>query len=59
MIRLQLSLELDYEVFAPGCVFIFNIHAAHTERQQVSTNRNAQWTSPNETDPATRTRYCV
>jgi len=25
MIKLQLSLELDYEVSAPGCDFIFNI----------------------------------
>ena len=35
MIRLRLSLELDYEVFDPGCDFIFNIHAAHTDRQRV------------------------
>lgn len=35
MIRLRLSLELDYEVFDPGCDFIFNIHAAHTNRQRV------------------------
>lgn len=35
MIRLRLSLELDYEVSDPGCDFIFNIHAAHTARQHV------------------------
>lgn len=35
MIRLQLSLELDYVIFDPGCDFVFNIHAARTPRQQV------------------------
>ena len=35
MIRLQLTLQLDYEVAQPGCDFIFNIHAAQTERQRV------------------------
>ena len=32
MIRLQLALELAYTIAEPGCHFIFNIHAAHTER---------------------------
>ena len=35
MIRLRLALELDYDIAEPGCDFIFNIHAAHTERQRV------------------------
>ncbi|WP_366110211.1 hypothetical protein [Acidithiobacillus sp.] len=35
MIRLRLSLALSYEVNAPGSDFIFNIHAAHTNRQKV------------------------
>ncbi|CDW92918.1 MULTISPECIES: transglutaminase family protein [unclassified Thiomonas] len=35
MIHLRLTLELNYEVFEPGCDFIFNIHAAHTEQQCV------------------------
>jgi transglutaminase-like putative cysteine protease len=60
MIRLRLSIELDYEISAPGCDFIFNIHAAHTDRQQVV--EEALTLSQNvlprvETDPATRNRY--
>jgi transglutaminase-like putative cysteine protease len=60
MIRLQLSLQLDYEVYAPGCDFVFNIHAAHTARQQVlhellTINQNVP--SMVETDPATGNRY--
>ena len=35
MIRLRLSLELDYEVGDPGADFIFVVHAAHTARQRV------------------------
>ncbi len=60
MIRLRLSLQLDYEIAAPGCDFIFNIHAARTERQQVleeqltiSQNVPAQV----DTDPVTLNRY--
>ena len=60
MIRLQLSLQLDYEVYSPGCDFVFNIHAAHTERQRVvgevlTINQNVP--SRVETDPATGNRY--
>ena len=60
MIRLQLSLELDYEIAEPGCDFIFNIHAAHTDRQRVVVE--ALTLSQNvlpkvETDSATRNRY--
>jgi hypothetical protein len=57
---LQLSLELDYEISAPGCDFIFNIHVAHTERQRVVDEALtlSQDVVPNvETDPATRNRY--
>ena len=39
MIRLRLSLELDYLVSSPGCDFIFNIHAARTARQWVLEER--------------------
>ena len=35
MIRLDLSLELDYAIAEPGCDFVFNIHAAFTDRQRV------------------------
>ena len=33
MIRLQLALELDYQVANPGCDFIFNVQAARTRNQ--------------------------
>ena len=60
MIRLRLSLELDYEIAAPGCDFVFNIHAALTQRQVVveeglTFSQNVQWRV--ETDAATRNRY--
>ncbi len=60
MIRLQLSLQLDYEVYSPGCDFVFNIHAAHTARQRVlhdelTISQNVP--SMLETDPATGNRY--
>jgi transglutaminase-like putative cysteine protease len=60
MIRLRLTLELDYDIAEHGCDFIFNIHAAHTERQRVV----EEWLTLSqdvqplvETDPATRNRY--
>jgi transglutaminase-like putative cysteine protease len=60
MIRLQLSIEFDYQVYEPGCDFVFNIHAAHTDRQRVV--EEALTLSQNvptrvETDPATGNRY--
>jgi len=60
MIRLRLSIELDYEISEPGCDFIFNIHAAHTARQRVvdellTLSQNVP--SRLETDPATLNRY--
>ena len=60
MIRLQLSLQLDYVVYGPGCDFVFNIHAARTHRQRVvhevlTLNQNVP--SMVETDPATGNRY--
>ena len=60
MIRLRLSLELDHDIAEPGCDFIFNIHAAHTARQQVISEALtlSQNVVPNvETDPATLNRY--
>jgi transglutaminase-like putative cysteine protease len=59
-VRLRIALELDYDIAAPGCDFIFNIHAAHTERQHVvaETLTLSQPLQPAvETDPATRNRY--
>jgi transglutaminase-like putative cysteine protease len=60
MIRIQLSIELDYTVLGPGCDFIFNIHAAQTERQMVLTetlqlSQNLPWRV--ETDPFTQNRH--
>jgi len=60
MIRLKLSLELDYLVADPGCDFIFNIHAAHTARQRVVDETlvlSQNVPSRLETDPATLNRY--
>ena len=60
MIRLRLALELDYDIAEPGCDFIFNIHAAHTERQRVVEEglTLSQDVQPQvETDLATRNRY--
>ena len=60
MIRLQLALELDYQVANPGCDFIFNIHAARTARQQVQDeslqlSQNLAYTI--DTDPVSLNRY--
>jgi transglutaminase-like putative cysteine protease len=60
MIRLRIGLELDYDIAEPGCDFIFNIHAAHTERQRVVEERltlSQDVQSQVETDLATRNRY--
>ena len=60
MIRLRLLLELDYEVAAPGCDFIFNIHAAHTARQRVLQELltlNQDVPHSVDTDPVTGNRY--
>jgi transglutaminase-like putative cysteine protease len=60
VIRLQLSLQLDYEVYGPGCDFVFNIHAAHTDRQRVVDELltlSQDVPSRLETDPATHNRY--
>lgn len=35
MVKLKLALELNYEIAAPGCDFIFNIHAARTQCQSI------------------------
>jgi transglutaminase-like putative cysteine protease len=59
MIRLRLSLELGYEVAAPGCDFIFNIHAARTARQQVveeALTLSQELQTALETDPVTLNR---
>ena len=35
MVRLQFSIELNYQIAAAGCDFIFNVHAAQTRHQLV------------------------
>ena len=60
MIRIELQVELSYEVDQHGADFIFNIHAAHTPSQTISAERLAL-SQPIEsqiyTDPATGNRY--
>jgi len=60
MVRLQFSIELQYDIAPPGCDFIFSIHAAHTPQQQV-VREAMQFSQPLPynlfTDPVTHTRY--
>ena len=60
MIRLQMAVDLDYQVASPGCDFIFNIHAARTARQTVldeslQLSQNLPFTV--DTDPVSLNRY--
>jgi len=60
MTRLELALDLDYDIAEPACDFIFNIHAALTPRQQVlneSLTLSQNLGPLVETDPATLNRY--
>jgi hypothetical protein len=60
MIRIELKVELSYEVDSQGADFIFNVHAAHTPCQAISNERVAL-SQPVESwihvDPVTGTRY--
>lgn len=60
MVRLKLSLELNYDIGAPGGDFIFNIHAARTPCQ-VIVEEQLDLSQPLQaavhTDPATGNRY--
>lgn len=60
MVRLQFSIELAYEIDAPGCDFIFSIHAAHTAHQTVI-GESLQVSQPLPqtlyTDPVSHTRH--
>lgn len=60
MVRLQFSIELNYDISPPGGDFIFNIHAAHTLQQTV-VNETLHVSQPVpytvDTDPASRNRY--
>lgn len=60
MVKLQLSLELNYDIQGQGSDFIFNIHNAHTPHQIVV----EEWLEISQpiqpeifTDPATSNRY--
>jgi len=60
MIRVELQIELSYEIDAHGADFVFNIHAAHTPSQTISGERLAlsQSVVPRiHTDPVTGNRY--
>ena len=61
MIRLQLELELAYEINDPdGADFIFNIHAAQTAHQTVEAENlvlSQAVATDMATDPATATRF--
>lgn len=59
-VRLRIALELDYDVAEHGCDFVFNIHAAHTQRQRVveeALDLSQALPSVVETDPGTSNRY--
>ncbi|MDB6062233.1 MAG: transglutaminase domain protein [Verrucomicrobiaceae bacterium] len=45
MVKLNLSLELNYDIAAPGCDFIFNIQAAQTQCQTI-VEENLQLNQP-------------
>ena len=60
MVRLQFSIELNYDIAPPGCDFIFSIHAAQTQAQTVVSEalRISQALTQNlYTDAVTHTRY--
>lgn len=60
MIRIELEVQLKYEVSAPGADFIFNIHPAYTPCQQVfaedlQVNQGVELNI--QTDPSTGNRH--
>jgi transglutaminase-like putative cysteine protease len=60
MIRIELHVELTYEIDQNGADFVFNIHAAHTPRQTISSESLvlSQPVTPQiHTDPVTGNRY--
>ena len=60
MIRIELQVDLNYEVDGRGADFVFNIHAANTPHQAVSGERlTLSQAVPQRmhTDPATGNRY--
>ena len=60
MIRIQLQVQLNYEVDAPGADFVFNIHAAHTACQTIAAESlvlSQPVAAQIDTDPSTGNRY--
>lgn len=60
MVRIEIQVDLNYDVSAPGADFIFNIHAAQTARQSVSNESlllSQAIDSTVHADPATGNRY--
>lgn len=59
-VRMEVQIDLSYEIDAYGADFVFNIHAAHTASQAVSGERlviNQAIPYQVHTDPATNNRY--
>ena len=60
MIRIELQVQLNYEVDAPGADFVFNIHAAHTACQTIAAESlvlSQPVAAQIDTDPSTGNRY--
>ncbi|MCW7540107.1 transglutaminase family protein [Aquabacterium sp. A7-Y] len=60
MVRIELHIELGYEVDQHGADFVLNIHPAHTQCQRVSAESltlNQAISAEVQTDPATGNRY--
>jgi transglutaminase-like putative cysteine protease len=58
--RIELQVDLTYEVAGPGADFVFNVHAAHTPRQRLSAERlelKPAVVSQTHIDRATGNRY--
>ena len=60
MIRIELQVQLNYEVDAPGADFVFNIHAAHTACQTIAAESlvvSQPVAAQIDTEPSTGNRY--
>ena len=60
LVRIELSIDLVYEVVSPGADFVFNIHGAHTRCQVIRSERLdiSQAVLPQVfTDPVSLNRY--
>ncbi|MFZ4536414.1 transglutaminase-like domain-containing protein [Propionivibrio sp.] len=60
MIRIELQVELNYEIDDYGADFVFNIHAAHTPRQSIVAEQcilSQSISQQMHTDPVTGNRY--